>query len=146
MGPMQIERMGPMNASIQTSDVTERCDGNVPPASPAASPWHGYPAGPERARSGRPDVGQAESTDHFLCRFGDVIDDRVAEALDEILGEQDALRPRWRLRPGLAALALLLAAGATVLLRHSVLAVSTVWLSTAAVCLAAAWTTRPSRP
>jgi len=135
-----------MNASIQTSDVTERCDGGVPPVSLGASPRHGHPAEPERARSGSPDGDQAESGDRFLCRFGDVIDDRVAEALDEILGEQDALRPRWRLRPGLAALALLLAAGATVLLRHSVLAVCTVWLSTAAVCLAAAWTTRPSQP
>jgi hypothetical protein len=135
-----------MNASIQTSDVTERCHGDVPPAALAASSRHGYSAGPERARSGHPDAGQADSTDHFLCRFGDVIDDRVAEALDEILGERDALRPRWRLRPGLVALALLLAAGATVLMRHSVLAVSTVWLSTAAVCLAAAWTARPGRP
>jgi hypothetical protein len=135
-----------MNASIQSSDVTERCDGDVPPVSLGASPRHGHPAGPERARSGSPDADQAESGDRFLCRFGDVIDDRVAEALDEILGEQDALRPRWRLRPGLAALALLLAAGATVLLRHSVLAVCTVWLSTAAVCLAAAWTARPSQP
>jgi hypothetical protein len=135
-----------MNASIQTSDGTERCDGDVPPVSLGASPRHGPPAGPERARSGSPDADQAESGDRFLSRFGDVIDDRVAEALDEILGEQDALRPRWRLRPDLAALALLLAAGATVLLRHSVLAVCTVWLSTAAVCLAAAWTTRPSQP
>jgi hypothetical protein len=134
-----------MNASIQTSDVTERCDGDVPRASLSASLRRGYPAGPEQARSGHPDAGQAESTDHFLCRFGDVIDDRVAEALDEILGERDALRPRWRLHPGLVALALLLAAGATVLLRHSVLAVCTIWLSTAAVCLAAAWT-RPGRP
>ena len=92
-----------MNASIQTSDGTERCDGDVPPVSLGASPRHGHPAGPERARSGSPDADQAESGDRFLCRFGDVIDDRVAEALDEILGEQDALRPRWRLRPGLAA-------------------------------------------
>jgi hypothetical protein len=135
-----------MNASIQTSDVTELCDSDIPPAALAASSRHCYSAGPERVRSGSPDADQAESGDRFLCRFGDVIDDRVAEALDEILGERDALRPRWRLRPGLVALALLLAAGATVLVRHSVLAVSTVWLSTAAVCLAAAWTTRPSRP
>jgi hypothetical protein len=139
-----------MNASIQASYVMERCDGDVPPASLSASPQHRSPAGPERARSANPDADQVESADHFLCRFGDVIDDRVAEALDEILGEilgeQDALRPRWRLRPGLVALALLLAAGTTVLLRHSVLAVCTVWLSTAAVCLAAAWTARPGRP
>jgi hypothetical protein len=135
-----------MNASIQTSDVTERYDSDIPPAALAASSRHGYSAVPERVRSGSPDADQAESGDRFLCRFGDVIDDRVAEALDEILGERDALRPRWRLRPGLVALALLLAAGATVLVRHSVLAVCTVWLSTAAVCLAAAWTTRPSRP
>ena len=41
---------------------------------------------------------------------------------------------------------LLLAAATSVVLRHSVLAVCAIWLSAAAVCLIAAWTTRPGRP
>lgn len=89
---------------------------------------------------------QIQPPDEYLYRLGDLIDDRVADVLDEIITERDELCPRWRLRPGLAALALLLAATTSVVLRHSVLAVCTVWLSAAAVCLIAAWTTRPSRP
>jgi hypothetical protein len=89
---------------------------------------------------------QIQAPDEFLCRYGDLIDDRVADVLDEMLTERDELRPSWRLRPGLAALSLLLAAATSVVLRHSVLAVSTVWLSVAAVCSVAAWTTGPGRP
>jgi hypothetical protein len=89
---------------------------------------------------------QIQAPDEFLCRFGDLIDDRVADVLDEMLIERDEQRPRWRLRPGLAALSLLLAAATSLVLRHSVLAVCTVWLSAAAVCLIGAWTTRPGRP
>jgi hypothetical protein len=87
-----------------------------------------------------------QSAEQFLCDFGDVIDDRVAEVLGEILDEREASRPRWLLRPGLAALALLLAVTASVVLRHSDLAVCTVWLCTALVCLAATSTTRTRRP
>ena len=89
---------------------------------------------------------QIQAPDEFMCRYGDLIDDRVADVLDEMITERDELRPRWRLRPGLAALSLLLAAATSVVLSHSVLAVCTVWLSAAAVCLVAAWTTRPGRP
>jgi hypothetical protein len=89
---------------------------------------------------------QMQSAEEFLSRFGDVIDDRVAEVLDEILAERDALRPPRGLRQGMAALALLLAAAASVVLRHSALAVCVTWLGTAAVCLAAAWTTGHGRP
>lgn len=85
-----------------------------------------------------------QSTEEFLSRFGDVIDDRVAEVLDEILAERDARR---RLRPGLAALALLLAVTASVVLRGSLLAVGLIWLGTAGVCLAAAaWSAGHGRP
>jgi len=89
---------------------------------------------------------QIQSAEEFLSRFGDVIDDRVAEVLDEILAERDALRPQRRPRPGMAALAPLLAVAASVLLRHSVLAVCVIWLGTAAVCMAAAWTAGHGRP
>ena len=87
-----------------------------------------------------------QAPDEFLCRYGDLIDDRVADVLEEMITERDELRPRWRLHPGLAVLSLLLAAATSVVLRHSVLAVCTVWLSAAAVCLIAALTTRPARP
>ncbi len=89
---------------------------------------------------------QMPSTEELLDRFGDVIDDRVAEALDEILDERDALAPRWRLHPALAVLALLLAAAASALLRHSAPAVAAVWLSAATICLVAARTARAARP
>jgi hypothetical protein len=89
---------------------------------------------------------QMESTDEFLGRFGDVIDDRVADIIDEILDERQASPSRWRPRPDLAALGLVVAVIASVVLRHSVLAVCTVWLCTAVVCLAVGWTTGPRRP
>lgn len=89
---------------------------------------------------------QIQAPDEFLCSYGDMIDDRVADVLDEMLTEREELRPKWRLRPGVAALSLLVAAATSVVLRHSVLGVCTVWVSAAAICLIAAWTTRPGRP
>jgi hypothetical protein len=71
------------------------------------------------------------STDEFLARFGDMIDDRVAEVLEELARD----RPPPRLRSALAALLIALIGG--VVARHSVLAVSAIWLSTAAVYLVA---------
>jgi hypothetical protein len=70
-------------------------------------------------------------------RLGDAIDDRVAEAVEEMLGQQAALRPDARLRPALAGLALFLATAASVMLRHNVVAVCTIWPCTAAIYLAA---------
>jgi hypothetical protein len=84
---------------------------------------------------------QVPSAEEFLGRYGDLIDDRVAEVVEEILAERDAARPRVRPRPGLTALALLLATGATVLLRHDTLAAAAVWLSVAVIYLVVGWTT-----
>jgi hypothetical protein len=53
------------------------------------------------------------------------------------LGQRAALRPGARLRPALAGLALFLAAAASVMLRHNVVAVCTIWPCTAAIYLAA---------
>jgi hypothetical protein len=92
----------------------------------------------ERDGEGPPTSAAAEE---FLCRFGDAIDDRVADILDE----RDTLRPRTRLRPGFAAIALLLAVIATILLRHTPVAACAVWLSTAVVCLAVS-ISRTGRP
>ncbi len=47
-----------------------------------------------------------QSDEEFLARFGDVIDDRVAEAVDEMLGQDTVPRRRAWLRPVLAAAAL----------------------------------------
>jgi hypothetical protein len=84
--------------------------------------------------SGRPAI---QSADEFPARLGDAIDDRVAEVVEEMLGQQAALRPGAWLRPALAGLALFLAAAASVMLRHNVVAVCTIWPCTAAIYLAA---------
>jgi hypothetical protein len=109
--------------------------GDGPPTSPACPG-----SGPDRS-AGQLAPGQAQSAEEFLCRFGDAIDDRVAEILDE----RDALRPRQRPRASLAVVALLPAMCATILLRHEAAAVCAVWLSAAVACLAVL-TTRPGRP
>ena len=77
--------------------------------------------------------------DEILARFGDTIDDRIAETLDELLAERIAVRPH---RPVLRALVMLVCAGALAagaLLRHSALATWTTGAVTAAICLAMAW-------
>src|SRR5580658_6170491 len=126
-----------MYVRAQTSAEMAEPGGDGPPASPACPG-----SGPDR-RADRWVPGQAQSAEEFLCRFGDAIDDRVAEVLDE----RDALRPRPRPRPraGFAVVALLPAMTATILLRHEAAAVCAVWLSAAVACIAV-FTTRPGRP
>ena len=115
------------------------------PAEPAASSRHraarrGLTApGPA---SGRPAI---RSAGEVPGRLGDAIDDRVAEVVEEMLGQRAALRPGAWLRPALAGLALFLAAVASVMLRHNVVAVCTIWPCTAAIYLAAIRFTEASR-
>jgi hypothetical protein len=90
--------------------------------------------------------GQMESTGSFLSRFGDAIDDRVADMLTELLDDRAATLPPGRQRLVLAALGLLLAMVATVVLRGQPIAACTVWPSTAAVYLAATRRTRTRKP
>lgn len=97
------------------------------------------PAGPASA------CAQAEADEAFLSRFGDAIDDRVAEILDELLAEQSATRPHQRLLPILGLVSLTLALAASVLLRHNPLAAWTIWPSTATICLAITWTSRTGK-
>ena len=85
---------------------------------------------------------EMESNGGFLSRFGDAIDDRVAEMVTELLDERAVTCPPGRQCLALAAFGLLLAMGATVMLRNYLIAACTVWPSTAAVYLAA---TRRSR-
>jgi hypothetical protein len=78
------------------------------------------------------------------AEFGDVLDDRVAEVVDELLDQRVAQLRRSRLRPALFLATLLLAVAASVVLRHNAVAVCTVWPSAAVIYVAAsrAWTER----
>ena len=99
--------------------------------------------------SGQPRPGPGSAglgpEDELLSRFGDAIDDRIADVLEEMLAERDAERPHRRFPRALGIFSLLLALGVSILLRHSTLAVCTIWPATATVCLAAAWAARPGR-
>jgi hypothetical protein len=101
----------------------------------------GRPAGGQRTPQGEPAPTAAgpgapvETGEAFLSRFGDVIDDRIAELLDELLDERNATRPRRRLPHILVAVSLALALTASVLLRYSPLAAWTIWPATATICL-----------
>jgi hypothetical protein len=85
------------------------------------------------------------TNEEFLSRFGDAIDDHIAELLDELLEERNAARPHRRLPQLLITVSLILALAASVLLHYSPLAIWTIWPATAAICLTIAWTTRTGR-
>jgi hypothetical protein len=75
--------------------------------------------------------------EEFLHRFGDVIDDRIAETLDELIQERAAdRRPRrWPLALGCTAFALALVTSA--LLPIPAITTWAVWPMAAALCLVA---------
>jgi hypothetical protein len=82
--------------------------------------------------------------EELLTSFGDAIDDRIAEIVDEMLEERNSAR---RHRPGryISAVSLILATlAASALLRHSPIA-WTIWPSAAVISLATAWTARAGR-
>ncbi len=81
----------------------------------------------------------------FLDRFGDEIDDRVAEVVDEMLGQRRAPRPGLPARVALAGAILLPALAASVLLRQDVVAAATIWPAAAVIYLAAIRFGRGSR-
>jgi hypothetical protein len=83
--------------------------------------------------------------DEFLSRFGDVIDDRIAETLDELLDERSARQSSRRLPYVLATLSLMAAFAASVLLRQSAPAAWAICSLTATACLVIAWATRITR-
>jgi hypothetical protein len=91
-----------------------------------------------------PDVPLRLEEEELLARFGDAIDDRIAEIVDELLEERNSAR---RHPPGgyISAVSLILAAlAASVLLRHSPIA-WTIWPSAAIISLATAWTAKAGR-
>ena len=81
-----------------------------------------------------------KSEEEFLSHFGDAIDDRIAEILDELLEERNAARRHRRLPQVLGTAGLVLALITSVLLRHNTPAAWTIWLATATICLVIAWT------
>jgi len=83
-----------------------------PDRSQPARGHRGEPDSPSSVGPGTHDLSMLlPSDEEFLSRFGDTIDDRIAEILDEMLTERTA-RPHWRLPYLLAAVSLILAAAA----------------------------------
>jgi len=80
------------------------------------------------------------SEEEFLSHFGDAIDDRIAEILDELLEERNATRPHRRRPQVLSAAVVILASIMSILLRHNAHTAWTIWPATAAICLVIAWT------
>ena len=79
--------------------------------------------------------------DEFWTRYGDAIDDRVAELLDDLLDEREASRgprPRRRILAVFGGVVIVAAVLASIALRGSEIAVCTVWALMGAACLAAA--------
>jgi hypothetical protein len=69
------------------------------------------PGSPSSAGPGAHDLSLLlPSDEEFLSRFGDTIDDRIAEILDELLTERGSARLRWRLPCLLGAIGLILVA------------------------------------
>jgi hypothetical protein len=114
--------------------------GPPPAADPPRHPRGQSPPAPRPAGPGTQIPG-IWSGEEFLARFGDAIDDRIAEILDELLDERNATHPRRCLPQVLGTVTFIFALTASVLLRDSALAAWTIWPATAAICLAIAWTT-----
>ncbi len=108
------------------------------PSAPCAAQLPGADARPaDPAAAAAAAVTASAGLRPDLDRFGDLIDDRIAELLDELLEEREAHAPRSRPRLWSALVMLLVALAASVVFRQSVLAVCAIWLSTAVVYLAA---------
>jgi hypothetical protein len=115
----------------------------LPTQTPAGQPELRQPSRPHRRQPNSASGYAADSPglsfpsdEAFLARFGDTIDDRIAEILDEILAERSSARRHRRLSYLLGAVSLVLAAlTATVVLRHSPI-VWLAWLATAVICIA----------
>jgi hypothetical protein len=85
-------------------------------------------------------VPSTRSGEELLSRCGDAIDDRIAEILDELLDQRNAMQPTRRLSRMLGAVSLILALAGSILLRHNPLAAWTIWPTAATIWLAIAWT------
>ena len=121
-----------MQATHTHPAANPRHQGRQPPPAPS-------PAGPGTQ------ILTVRSEEELLSRFGDAIDDRIAEILDELLEERNATRPRRRLPQVLGTVGLILALITSVLLRHNALAAWTIWPATVTICLVIAWISSPRR-
>ena len=113
-----------------------RTPAGLAPATDPPRPPHGQSPPALRPAAPGTQILDTRSGEEFLSRFGDVIDDRIAEILDELLDERNAPHPHRPLPRVLGALTLILALAASVLLRHSTLAAWTIWPATAVISLA----------
>jgi hypothetical protein len=81
------------------------------------------------------DTGLSVDIGEFLDRYGDAIDDRMAEILEDVVAELVAARLRSRQRIWLPLASTLAAVtGISVPLRHTPFALVVLWLTTAAIC------------
>ena len=124
--------------------ATRTSAGRADAPQPLRHQHRGSPSAPSPAGPGTRFL-DLRSDEEFLSRFGDAIDDRIAEILDELLEERNATRQHRRLPQVLSTVSVILALAASVLLQHSAIAAWTIWPATAVVCLAAAWTTSNGR-
>ncbi|MGW3045816.1 hypothetical protein ACWC9T_38730 [Kitasatospora sp. NPDC001159] len=95
--------------------------------------------------AGRPcPAGRTDDIEQFLVHYGDTIDDRVAEIVEEVLGEQ--LR-RYRRDVVLPVTVALLAAAAVslALMWWSPWTVPLVWAATSVICVSLSQTARIPR-
>ncbi|WP_234532791.1 hypothetical protein [Streptomyces shenzhenensis] len=95
--------------------------------------------------AGRPcPAGRTDDIEQFLVHYGDTIDDRVAEIVEEVLGEQ--LR-RYRRDVVLPVTVALLAAAAVslALMWWSPWTVPLVWAATSVICVSLSRTARIPR-
>ncbi|MFH8386807.1 hypothetical protein ACH4E7_38830 [Kitasatospora sp. NPDC018058] len=95
--------------------------------------------------AGRPcPAGRTDDIEQFLVHYGDTIDDRVAEIVEEVLGEQ--LR-RYRRDVVLPVTVALLAAAAVslALMWWSPWTVPLVWAATSVICVSLSQTARITR-
>ena len=82
-----------------------------PDRSQPARGHRGEPDSPSSVGPGTHDLSMLlPSDEEFLSRFGDTIDDRIAEILDDLLTERTSARRRWRLPCLLGAIGLILVA------------------------------------
>ena len=122
-----------MQATRTHPATNPRHQGRQPPPAPS-------PAGPGTQ------ILTVRSEEEFFSRFGDAIDDRIAEILDELLEERNTTRPHRRLPQVLGTVGLILLALITsVLLRHNALAEWTIWPATVTIWLVIAWTSSTRR-
>jgi hypothetical protein len=114
---------------------------------PAANPRHQGTQPPPALGPAGPgtQILTMKSEEEFLSHFGDAIDDRIAEILDELLDERNATRPHRRLPQVLGTAGLILTLITSVLVRHNALAAWTIWPAAATICLVIAWTSSTRR-